>query len=172
MTTLSKYEPSLTYESSFDKSASPLQNKKLWFTVGKDKDKDLKSRHVRICAGTTIEEILYTYRIFKNFMRDIKTTLKQGQKLESGDELAAFLSVLGPESRASYNEMIRGVNSKAGKTGDDLDADPYGGDFKEAFNSFILHAVEDPQAKESIIAAFGDGKTFLKPADISVRAQQ
>ena len=67
MTTLSKYEPSLTYEPSFDSTTSPLSNKKLWLEVGEDK----KSSYVRICAGTTTEEILYTYRIFKDVIYDI-----------------------------------------------------------------------------------------------------
>ena len=38
--------------------------------------------------------------------------------------------------------------------------------------AFILHIAEDPQAKESVVAAVGGNKPFLKPADVSVRAHQ
>ena len=61
MTTLSKYEPSLTYEPSFD-TASSLESKKLTMTLGDEdeKEKEYMSGKVRICSSTTTEEVLYT----------------------------------------------------------------------------------------------------------------
>ena len=54
----------------------------------------------------------------------------------------------------------------------DPERDPFEGSFSEAMDRFVLHIAEDPHAKESVIAAFGDNKTFLKPADVSVREHQ
>ena len=54
----------------------------------------------------------------------------------------------------------------------ELEKDPFEKSFSKAMESFILHIAEDPQAKESVVAAFGDNKTFLKPTDISVREPQ
>ena len=173
MTTLSKYEPSLTYEPSFD-TASSLESKKLVMTLGDEdeKEKEYMSGKIRVCSSTTTEEVLYTYRIFKDFIQDVQSALKKGKELRKGQELSAFKQVLGPEARASFKDMVRNINSKDGKKGAALVSDPFDGDFDKAFKAFILHVVEDPEAKESVIAAFGDGKTFLKPADVSVRAHQ
>ena len=96
MTTLSKYEPSLTYEPSFDATVNPLDSKKLVMTLGNDDKEKEKEFKVQICSSTTTEEVLYTYRIFKDFMQDVQAALKEGKKLRKGQELSAFKQVLGP----------------------------------------------------------------------------
>ena len=65
--------------------------------------------------------------------------------------------------------MVRGINKDNEVDKDDLEQDPFDKSFSDAMEHFILHIAEDPQARESVITTFGDNKTFLKPADVSVR---
>ena len=60
--------------------------------------------------------------------------------------------------------MVRAINKKnQGEDEEgDLERDPFDKFFSRAMESFILHIAEDPQAKESVIAAFGDNKTFFE----------
>ena len=111
--------------------------------------------------GTTPEEVLYTTILYKN------TSSNMGQKLDDTDKdaLSGFLTILGPSPRAVYQEML---NDKNLDDGTDL-TDPFKGDFNEAISAFIAKIVEDPQAKESTLAAFGDGQSFVKPTDTSVK---
>ena len=83
-----------------------------------------------------------------------------------------FLETLGTVPREAYDNMVRGINEDNGVDEDNLENDPFNNSFSEAMEAFILHIAEDEQARESVIAAFGDNKTFLKPSDVSVREHQ
>ena len=153
MTTLTKYQPALTYEPAFDITNEVTQ--RLYVTVGKT----TKNQYVRTCMGTTPEEVLYTIILYKN------TSSNMGQKLDDKEALPGFLTILGPSPRAVYQEM---VNDKNLDEETDL-TDPFAGNFETAIKAFIATIVEDPQAKESTLAAFGDGRSFIKPTDTSVK---
>ena len=152
MTTLTKYQPSLTYVPSFDIKETPILQR-LYVTV----NKVTKNQYVRTCMGTTPEEILYTIILFNN------TSSNMGQKPTDKEALPNFLTVLGPSPRSVYSELVSEVNAEEGTT----ETDPFKGSFSNAITAFIEQIVEDPQAKESTLAAFGDGRSFVKPADSS-----
>ena len=151
MTALTKYQPALTYEPAFD--ITEVVTQRLYVTVGKT----TKNQYVQTCMGTTPEEVLYTIILYKN------TASNMGQKLDDKDALPGFLTILGPSPRAVYQEMLNDKNLD-----DETDlTDPYEGNFNEAISAFIAKVVEDPQAKESTLAAFRDGRSFVKPSDTS-----
>ena len=157
MTTLTKYQPALTYEAAFD--ITDVVTQRLYVTVKRGNATTTKNQYVRTCMGTTPEEVLYTVILFKN------TASNLGQKLDDKEALPGFLTILGPSPRAVYQEML---NDKNLDEGTDL-TDPFAGNFEAAIKAFIATIVEDPQAKESTLAAFGDGRSFVKPTDTSVK---
>ena len=143
MTTLTKYQPALTYVPSYDTKAVP-EMQRLYITV----KKITRSQYIRTCKGTTPEEILYTLTVYKN------TSANMGQKTSDDDALTGFLTVLGLIPRATYSGLVADTNVAAGTD----EMDPFAGNFKTAVTAFISRIVEDPQAKDSTLAAFGDGK--------------
>jgi len=155
MTTLTKYQPALMYVPSFDVTENPILQK-LYVTVKKIS----KNQYIRTCMGTTPEEILYSIILFKNVAGNM------GQQSTDDGALAGFLTLLGPSPRAVYSDLVIDTNTIAGV---DEGTDPYGGDFAKAMTAFVARIVEDPQAKDSTLAAFGDGKSFVKPADSTVK---
>ena len=154
MTTLTKYQPALTYVPSYDTKALP-EMQRLYITV----KKITKSQYIRTCKGTTPEEILYTLIVYKN------TAANMGQKTSDDDALTGFLTVLGPISRATYSDLVVDMNVAAGTD----EMDPFEADFTKAVTAFIARIVEDPQAKDSTLAAFGDGRSFVKPPEVTVK---
>ena len=86
MTTITKYQPALTYAPAFD--ITDVVTQRLYVTVGKT----TKNQYVRTCMGTTPEEVLYTTILYKN------TSSNMGQKLDDKDKdaLSGFLTILGP----------------------------------------------------------------------------
>ena len=94
MTTLTKYQPALTYEPAFD--ITDVVTQRLYVTVGKT----TKNQYVQTCMGTTSEEVLYTIILYRN------TASNMGQKPDDKDTLSGFLTILGPSSRAVYQEML------------------------------------------------------------------
>ena len=92
--------------------------------------------------------------------------------INGADALRIFLETLGTVTREAYDDMVRGINEDNGVDEDNLENDPFNNSFSEAMEAFICHIAEDEQARESVIAAFGDNKTFLKPLDVSVRGHQ
>ena len=153
MTTLTKYQPALTYVPSFD--VTDVNSQRLYVVTGKIS----KSQYVRQCMGTSPEEVLYTIILFRN------TSSNMGQKATDKECLPNFLTVLGPSPRSVYSELVDDKNADDETTA----VDPFKGVYADAIRAFIARIVEDPQAKESTLAAFGDGKSFVKPADKSVK---
>jgi hypothetical protein len=150
MTTISKYESSLTYKPSFNANEERV-NKKIYVTV----DDQTKSQYMRMCMGTSPEEVLFTIRSFKN------TVLDMGLELTDKQALPTFLSVLGSNPRQLYSDMVEELPRS--------NRPAFNGDFKPATEAFIKAIVEDPKAKESVLIAFADGKTFAKPMDVEVK---
>ena len=153
MTTLTKYQPALTYVPSFD--VTEVTTQRLYVVTGKLS----KNQYVRQCMGTSPEEVLYTIILFRN------TSSNMGQKATDKETHPNFLTVLRPSPRSVYSELVDDKNAD-----DETEAvDPFNGVYANAIRAFIARIVEDPQAKESTLAAFGDGKSFVKPADKSVK---
>ena len=88
-----------------------------------------------------------------------------GQKTTDDDALTGFLTVLGPNPRATYSNLVTDTNIEAGTD----EMNPFEGDFSKAITAFISRIVEDPQAKDSTLAAFGDGRSFVKPPEVTVK---
>ena len=118
------------------------------------------------CNGTSCEEILWTINHFK---QRISGT---GLDLDRPDALRLILKTLGTVPREAYDDMVRGINKDNEVDDEDLEKDPFDKSFSLAKDNFILHIAEDPQAKESVVTAFGDNKTFLKPEDVPSREHQ
>ena len=94
MTTLSKYQPALTYVPSFD--VTDVVTQRLYVTANKIS----KNQYVRQCMGTSPEEVLYTIILFRN------TSSNMGQKPADKECLPNFLTVLGPGPRSVYSELV------------------------------------------------------------------
>ena len=143
----------------FDIKESPV-TQRLYVTVRRGNVSTTKNQYVRVCMGTTPEEVLYTITLFKN------TAGNMGQKTSDTGALANFLTILGPSPRAVYSDLVADKNTDAAVS---LDTDPFAGNFDNAIEAFIARVVEDPQAKESTLAAFEDGKSFVKPTESTVK---
>ena len=159
MTTLTKYQPALTYVPAFDIKESPV-TQRLYVTVRRGNVSTTKNQYDRVCMGMTPEEVLYTITLFKN------TAGNMGQKTTNTGALANFLTILGPSPRAVYSDLVTDKNTDAAVA---LDTDPFAGNFDNEIELFIVRVVEDPQAKESTLAAFGDGRSFIKPTESTVK---
>ena len=163
MATLTKHEPVLTYERPFE----PADEREVQVYIPTT-ERGAHSRYakVRPCKGTSCEEILWTINHFK------QRTSGTGLNINGTDALRIFLETLGTVPREAYDDMVRGINKDNEVDDEDLEEDPFDKSFSTAMKHFILHIAEDSQAKESVIAAFGDNKTFLKPAEVSDREHQ
>ena len=97
MTTLTKHEPVLTYERSYDLNSVPMQRVYLPQPSGRSK----MSVDIRKCLGTTCEEIIHTVIDFQQSVENL------GLQMSSDKALGLFLSTLTTNPRGVYNEMIR-----------------------------------------------------------------
>ena len=155
MTTISKYESSLTYKPSFSVNEDRI-NTKFYVKV----DGENKSQYMRMCMGTSPEEVLFTIRSYKNTISDM------GLELTDKQALPTFLSILGSNPRQRYSDMVA-EQPEATTTRSSQGA--FNGKFKEATDAFIKAIAQDEKAKESVLIAFSDGKTFAKPMDVEVK---
>ena len=80
MTTLTKYQPALTYDPAFD--ITDVVTQRLYVTVKKGNSTTTKNQYVRTCMGTTPEEVLYTIILYRN------TASNMGQKPDDKDTLS------------------------------------------------------------------------------------
>ena len=150
MTTVSPYDPVLTYEPSFDKSEGDKQKTYVVSTGPPPGNKErTKSKYIRIFDGDSVEELLFTIINFESLATDLS--------MENNDRIEQFQQILGPAPRAVWNLMI----STRGR------AFPVNR-WEAAKNAFIKEYAEDEDARDTVIAAFTTGD-FLKPAEVSVK---
>jgi hypothetical protein len=165
MSTVQKFELTLGYKIPYETSSTEEKTMKVYLT---DPDGATRSRYMRMCMGTTNEELLATVRLFRDALTDENLAHNDKQALPT------FLKLLGPKPRTTYAKLIKGgrvdedVHEGTGRNRTTT-RKPFGGDFTKATKELIKLTVEDPSAYQNIMRAFGDNKTFVKPPDVEVR---
>ena len=152
MSTVQKFPLALGYKVPYSTTSTDEKNMKIYFT---DTDGDTRSRYMRMCMGTTNEEILATVLLFKDALTDEGIPYKDKQALPN------FLKLLGKKPRAIYGSLIKGgrfdeeVHEGTGRNRTTT-RKPFGGDFIRAAKGLINRMVEDPAAYQNLLKAFGD----------------
>ena len=96
MTTVSLYDPVLTYEPSFDKSEGDKQKTYVVSTGPPPGNKErTKSKYIRIFDRDSVEELLFTIINFESLAADLS--------MENNDRIEQFQQILGPAPRAVWN---------------------------------------------------------------------
>ena len=99
MTTVSPYDPVLTYEPSFDKSEGDKQKTYVVSTGPPPGNIErTKSKYIQVFNGDSAEELLFTIINFKSLAADLS--------MENNDRIEHFQQLLGPAPRAVWNLMI------------------------------------------------------------------
>ena len=135
MATLTRHEPVLTYERSFE--IGDEKEVSVYIPAANGKDRYAK---VRPCNGTSCEEILWTINHFKQRVSGT------GLDLEGPDTLRLFLETLGAVPREAYDDMVREINEEDDDSEEEEEEeekgperDPFEGSFLDAMDQFILH---------------------------------
>ena len=152
MTTVSTYQPCLTYEVPFDETTGD----KYKLTVESvDPDEAKQTRSMRKFTGNTIEELLYTREVFLNDTGDMEI-----------DESMLFLewqAMLGAQPRMKW-KRISIANGNPIFPNNQIG-------FTLAMVEYIKEYAEDPLARDTVINSFGTSK-FKKPFETSIRDHQ
>ena len=88
MTSFGKFQPALLYKRPFDEEGSErrVYSKK-------------KYQCIRMCKGTSTEELLYTIRLFENAAEQM--SLKEEEKVNS------LLTLFGPTMMTKYQKVLK-----------------------------------------------------------------
>ena len=116
MTTVSDFDPVLKYERPFDPSEGNTQKLVVYEASGTR----YTSAHVRMYEGSSVEELLYTIRVFEDQADNLN--------MPGDTYIKNFLRVLGPGARTKWKNMIKDI-------GQEFDAD----EWDEAREAFIEH---------------------------------
>ena len=151
MTTVSSYEPVLTYETSFDRKEGDKQKT---YVKERDEDGDLTgtsvSRYIRIFDGDTIEELLFSILNFENKAKDMD--------MLDDHRVKQFQMTLGTAPRAVWNQL---ENTRAeGAFNEDQ--------WDTAKEEFIQEYTEDTNARDTVLSAITTGE-FLKPTEAAIK---
>ena len=155
MTTVSNYEPCLDYKVPFDDTGESKNTIKIYA--------DRRTNfYMRVLGGNSAEELFFT---IKDFEHKADT-----YGIDDDEKLLKFPTILGASARTKWRAMLRdlGPNPFPGpRTRHDPDQTT---PWEKARLAFIQYWVEDPRARETILASFIDNsRRFIKPAEVEVR---
>ena len=101
--------------------------------------------------GSSVEEVLYTIKAFKNKVADLNIPTNQIVK--------EFIICLGSSARDRWAKLIK-------HQGEDFPATLQGWELAKL--EWILEYAKDQKAKDAIIAAWTATTDYMKPKDIEV----
>ena len=145
MTTINKYNPCIDYKPSFDREEGTMVKLKIGNREGK----------IRLMTGSSVEEVLYTIKAFKNKIIDLNIPTNRLNK--------EFMNCLGSKARDRWAKL----STQRDREG--LGPFPQTEEgWEQAKADWIIEYAKDSKAKDAIISAWTSTSNYMKLKEVEV----